>query len=136
MTLASSRNARWQKTDGRRLDSLGVAPVDIVGKRVVNIRRVHPHPKLALYFDDGSIYEVRVDAHSSRYPGIPREIVADHDLDEMIGVFGDGRQLTRRCTIENAMLLTMQDHSFHITSSGKVIEWVKRHTAVAFRFEE
>ncbi|KAI0092931.1 hypothetical protein BDY19DRAFT_882360 [Irpex rosettiformis] len=138
-SLSINGNAHRQKGDGldrRDLGRLGVPPIDIIGKVLVSIQRAHIHPKLILRFDDGSVYEVRVDICNPGFLGVTKEIMVDHDLEDIISRTNEDGLLTKSYTISHATVITMQDHAFQVKGSGERVEWVKRHAAVAVRFKE
>lgn len=128
------RDSPWTKGDLLDTTTRGISPCELIGKVLIRLQRSPNHPAITLYFEDESVYQIRVDGYNPQHPGLPKQLEVDPSLEEMLFNKDNGRS-GLSYTIENAVVTTLKDRATDCRNSQDVI-WDQFHAAVAFRFQE
>ncbi|CAL1707618.1 unnamed protein product [Somion occarium] len=73
-----------KKPESLRIDTLGILPHEMVGKRLIRVTRSATHPVVTLYFADETSYQVRIDGYNPGHPGLPKAIETDPELEPIL----------------------------------------------------
>lgn len=122
-------------TKSTRLDPAPdeVAPVSLVGKTLVQVRRSPNHPSITLHFSDKSSYQIRVDGYNPQFPGLNKVLEMNAQLN---GIFPEsGGQANVNLTVDRCASIRMRDKAFDARGS-KETSWDQMHLGVVFKFKE
>lgn len=131
---AAAQDSVWTRGDLLDTTTRGISPSEIIGKVLIRIQRSTNHPVVTLYFEDGSMYQIRVDGYDPQHPGLPKQLEIDPNFEEMLFNEDNGRS-GLSYTIENAVVTTLKDRAID-RRNGQDVTWDQLHVAVAFRFQE
>ncbi|KAK7687057.1 hypothetical protein QCA50_009557 [Cerrena zonata] len=133
-TFGSQPTFRSRKPESLRIDTLGISPTEMIGRQLKRITRSATHPVITFYFTDDTSFQVRVDGYNPGYPGLPKALETDPEL-EPIMVDLDNRDTVY--TISQATLITLTDRAFQAGKQGRAdSEWKQIHSAIAFKLQE
>ncbi|CAL1707619.1 unnamed protein product [Somion occarium] len=124
-----------KKPESLRIDTLGILPHEMVGKRLIRVTRSATHPVVTLYFADETSYQVRIDGYNPGHPGLPKAIETDPELEPILNELENNSDMVY--TVSEATLTTLTDRAFQAGKQGRPdAEWKQVHSAVAFKFKE
>ncbi|KAI0081247.1 hypothetical protein K474DRAFT_1635942 [Panus rudis PR-1116 ss-1] len=116
--------------------ALGLSPSVLVGRVLKRVSRSSTHPVITLYFTDNTTYQVRVDGYDPMYPGLPKAIETDPELEPILNDI-EAAHADAAYTIVGATTTTLTDRAYQSGEHGKKdAEWKQSHSALAFKFKE
>lgn len=126
---------RSRKPEALRINTLGLPPQHMIGKQLKRIRRSATHPVITFYFADDTSYQVRVDGYNPGYPGLPKAIETDPELEPILIDLDNHADMVY--TVSQATLITLTDRAFQAGKQGRPdSEWKQIHSAIAFKLQE
>ena len=134
-TYGHSSTPRSREPDTLRINTVGISPKEMIGRQLKRITRSATHPVITFFFNDDTSFQVRVDGYNPGYPGLPKAIETDPELESVL------IDLDNHCdmvyTISQATLITLTDRAFQAGTQGRPdSEWKQVHSGFAFKLQE
>ncbi|KAF5380401.1 hypothetical protein D9615_004602 [Tricholomella constricta] len=111
---------------------IGADPYDLIGKVLRRARQSAQHPAVTFEFSDNTSFQILVDGYDPMYPGIPKVLDMDSDLQAL---FNSGQPLD--LPIIGCTFITLLDLAFEAKQNhASDLRWEQQHRGIALKFAE
>ncbi|KAH8119252.1 hypothetical protein DFH11DRAFT_1501607 [Phellopilus nigrolimitatus] len=117
-----------------RLNSIGVDPSLLIGKKLKHIRRSPTHPVITLSFADDTMYQILVDGYAPRHKSesVPRILEMDDLLQQLFDP--PGGHIDVDLVIKDCAFIQLSDKAYERREWEQ--RWDQKHNAIAFKFDD